>query len=696
MTQPDGFMPTDAANYSSLSDFASKTQSDWEDSLVGDETDRWTDLLTGLFGDMPGGSSFITTLLTQLWTSLTGQSGDTFASATAALTALGTWATDLWSQLQASGTAFWTFLTSCSAAITGFTTWSQLITDLDAAWTTYLTSVSAINESEMASFSDMLSKLFPSINVSTGENTQWAALMAQITALQTLLASPPVSAADWSTWWTATLEALGVDSTDATNTANFLSGNYASALNANAWVTRLLTDVTIFIDLMHSHYPAGSPEDGPTTTSGGVRTWYSAIADVLSLFNIVTSVTAPTGIVADVGSLAVDTQTRVITNEDTLATVQAQVQALTTDDPSVAGVKITGAASGTGNQWGPDWTVNGTSGYTIKNDIGSFAWDTQVSTANDKIADGYYNVKDALTDDVIVSAVFLDGTKVDGSGAAGPWNTLKARRNAAGTEYIWVRAIRNQVTLGYCVAGTESIWATYAINVPAGALLELQCGTAADHRIYQVRVNGVNQAPYTEVGTSSVLGASNRKGGQDQKATKGIFGDQWPPSRIRQWGMKDTNVSASTYGTSARFYRNTTTSTSGLPKGSASGLATTVFNATEYCSPDIELLAGGLAFYTPGRYLVNFAVRFDAALTTGCAAGIIRNTGSAAIYAEGVNYSAASVIGLSGSFEVNAIGDGTATEAWYPCADLAGSGTGPGIKGDGAGITTWLSVTRIG
>lgn len=41
MTQPDGYAPTGAANYSSLHDFASKTEDDWNDELTERETTRW-------------------------------------------------------------------------------------------------------------------------------------------------------------------------------------------------------------------------------------------------------------------------------------------------------------------------------------------------------------------------------------------------------------------------------------------------------------------------------------------------------------------------------------------------------------------------------------------------------------------------------------------------------------------------------
>jgi hypothetical protein len=78
-----------------------------------------------------------------------------------------------------------------------------------------------------------------------------------------------------------------------------------------------MTDVSIYLDLFHVTYPAGSPSDGPTTTIGGVRTWYSAIADILALFGVVHSTSAPTTPAADVGTAATAAQAAATTAQDT-------------------------------------------------------------------------------------------------------------------------------------------------------------------------------------------------------------------------------------------------------------------------------------------------------------------------------------------------------------------------------------------
>ena len=55
MTQPDGTTPDSAANYSSLSAWAAKTEEEWRTGITEPEEDRWTDIKTGLRDDVPDG-----------------------------------------------------------------------------------------------------------------------------------------------------------------------------------------------------------------------------------------------------------------------------------------------------------------------------------------------------------------------------------------------------------------------------------------------------------------------------------------------------------------------------------------------------------------------------------------------------------------------------------------------------------------
>lgn len=251
---------------------------------------------------------------------------------------------------EASTVATQTFLQAVLTAITGYTDWSTFIAAVESAYQTWVTTESGLAADEFATLQQMLNSLL-GIDSSTGRNTQWAALMAQITALQTLLASPPVSAAAWASWWTATLEALGVDSTDAVNTANFLSGNYSSAINANAWVTRLLTDATVFLDLLHWTYQPGSSSDAPGTLgTNGKPTWWSAVNDVLALFHIATTVTAPASGGSTPGQvIAANTAAATTAGTNASIAIAAAGAADTKAQGTIDGLNSAWSAGGTGN-----------------------------------------------------------------------------------------------------------------------------------------------------------------------------------------------------------------------------------------------------------------------------------------------------------------------------------------------------------
>jgi hypothetical protein len=509
------------------------------------------------------------------------------------------------------------------------------------------------------------------------------------------------------TWWNQILSALGISTGAGAGTAVggqiYTAGATANsaqtqATTQNAWWGRITTDLEIFFDLLHQKYPAGSVSDTKTTTIGGLRTWYSAIADMLDLLGIVHSVAAPAVVINDVGTFATNTQTQVVTNEGTLSTVQAAVDALTSNDPALAGKKyVVPANGGAGASWGSDWATTATNANIApKSSLDVFDLTLASSSSVDLRLQGRYaNV--TLTDDQVVSLVFFSAAGNMG-GSFGPTNTLKGRMDAAGNNYVYARVNFTKIELGYATGGTEQTpWATATgLSIPAGAKVELYLGSSAGHRNYQVVVNGVVVLTYAETGTSSQLGASYRGGGQDMLASHGAFNDVWGPAKIRQFILRDSNVSAVTYGSSARWYRNSTSAVNATRNNVITGITTSYLDTTDYASPDINLLPGGITFDTPGRYRISFAVRFNGAQTGGMAPALLRTTSSGTtIEAEGQNYGSANMLGLEGSFEFNAIGDGAATEAWFVGMDMPGTSGTYNVVGNGGGYVTWVTVTRI-
>ena len=233
-------------------------------------------------------------------------------------TELGTVNTDV-AALQADSTAseaaFATLLTSWEAAITGYTSWSTFITALETAWTTYSTTESGLSSGAIFTLQNLFNTLL-GISPTTGQMTP--------TNIGNVLGG----------------SSLGSDVTSV-NT---------QATTQNAWWGRWMTDVSIYLDLFHTTYPVGSPSDGPTTTISGVRTWYSAIADILALFGVVHSTSAPSNPVSDVGTTA-SAASAAATTAGTNASIaiSSASAANTLAQGTIDGLNTAWSAGGTGN-----------------------------------------------------------------------------------------------------------------------------------------------------------------------------------------------------------------------------------------------------------------------------------------------------------------------------------------------------------
>ncbi|WP_292976596.1 hypothetical protein [Mycobacterium sp.] len=457
--------------------------------------------------------------------------------------------------------------------------------------------------------------------------------------------------------------------------------------------------------------PLGSVTDTAATLVGGKRTKWGAWNDnwkiIAEQAGLVPTTPPP---LVDVGTFAQATETRVIVNEGTLAQVQADVDALKTADTSVAGRKfLVSASGGSAASWGTPWTTTPTNSNIApdsQNDL--YAVSTAASSAVDLTVQGVFNAGTTLTWDQIVSVVFQEAA-TNMAGGLGPRNKIKGRMSADGLNYVWAEVNYNRVQVGCCVNGVETVWDTKnSVSVPAGALFELRCGSSATHRAYQVLVGGKVVITYAESGTVSMLGDAYTGGGQDMTASHGLANDVFKPARVKQFKLQDSNAAASTYGTSARWYRS---STSGVlaPKAAVVSMGGNVYDANpEYASADIKMFATGFAFYTPGRYRMTHATKVSAATSSpwawsAIAAGTayasvnqITNVGGSptVVSKASSKYDAAAVLGLGGSFSFNAKGDGTASELWAPSIAVAGSGN-YSVLGDGGGEGTWVIIERI-
>jgi hypothetical protein len=539
--------------------------------------------------------------------------------------------------------------------------------------------------------------------------TDWANFIAQ---LDTLFGTP-TTAADAATQianskakWDAMLAAWGIGS--ATAGGAQLADNDTKLTTQQAWWARLPENILISLDGLHLFYPLGSPSDTPTTTVGGKRTWYAAKADMALMQGQTNGTSTPTVTFDDVGTFATDTKTQVVVNEGTLAQVQADVDALKTADASVAGAKFIETAAGGSTSWGSDWTVTTSGTTTPKTNIDVFDQNLPGSSSVDLVLKGNYNAGVTLTDNQIASMVLYEPAK-SMNGGVGPQNVLKARMDATGDNYIFVRVNYTTVQLGMVKAGVETVFATVTgVSVPAGSLVELYAGNAGGPRNYLVRVNATAIITGSESGGSlSNVGASYRGGGMDMIASHGAFNDVWPAATIRQWKLQDSSVGAQTYGTSARVYRASATGTpvGGIARGVIQVLGSAYFDTIDYMSPDLQLVANGFAISTPGRYRITTGVKISnasgswsiAAAASPSYATLCKITSGPTVTSIGASdFKTSTVLGLGGSWSFNAVGDGGATELWAPGVALAGTGAVYYVLGDGLGEGTWATIERIG
>jgi hypothetical protein len=142
----------------------------------------------------------------------------------------------------------------------------------------------------------------------------------------------------------------------ATNVTNVLGGadlgadvssvhatvgtNTTSIASQQAWWNSLATDLWIYADLFHAYYPVGTPSDTATTTSGGRRTWYSAIADMKVLFAAIGS-SPPVVAATDIGGAVNTAQSTATTAQSTATSASAAASTASTN----ASTAITNAAT---------------------------------------------------------------------------------------------------------------------------------------------------------------------------------------------------------------------------------------------------------------------------------------------------------------------------------------------------------------
>jgi hypothetical protein len=190
--------------------------------------------------------------------------------------------------------------------------------------------------------------------------------------------------------------------------------------------------------------------------------------------------------------------------------------------------------------------------------------------------------------------------------------------SADGNSYVWARGFQEsnlvfRGEIGYTLNGVETIWAS---NIPLtwNLSMTVYLGVGTNARQYQVYSGDKLVYTHTESGTSSQLGANNRRFGviADIKAGNNnpVIG-----GKLEGFSVYD-NETPSVNGSTARMYRNTTGGTfaggnvvTALPNG--------FWTNPNYESPDVDAdtVDGTMTVTEAKSYAISARLDFANALT---------------------------------------------------------------------------------
>ena len=208
-----------------------------------------------------------------------------------------------------------------------------------------------------------------------------------------------------------------------------------------------------------------------------------------------------------------------------------------------------------------------------------------------------YNALQTDSDYQLIGATFATLPQIyapEGGGASTPDSSslwLLGRVNSSGDSYVHCKIWADHIELGCMVSGVKTTFTTQSWTAKAGSAYYLECGTAGGVRVFRVRENSTVIFTYTEVGTTSQLGASNRFCGLGGESYRlfipqhfGFF-SWWNdyyiyylPPQLTAWAFAD-NTPAALLGKQARWYR---ANTAGSAVISFEAVTNDMFDTTDY------------------------------------------------------------------------------------------------------------------
>ncbi|AER47577.1 minor tail protein [Mycobacterium phage DS6A] len=603
MTQPDGFLPVPAANYVSLAAWAAKTEQDWRDEHFDAEQARWTEVLSGLFGNMPGGNSFIFTLLSELSKSLLGLDPTTFFESLDQIwETLGNWGAQLWE-------------------------WG-----VDAlAWLTRLITDTLI-------LLDLLHVFYPvgapgdAPDRTIGGKRTWYSAWNDLQDLFGVVKDagdpmPALPAADVQ----AELDDVAYTAEAAGMVADYASGKAVQAdgkaTTATDWLGQLFEDLTILFDVFHLTYPVGAPSDPPNHTIGGKRTWYAAWNRLWGLHtdaaNIPTPPPAPTVADAkaelDAAREATDTLANAVRTgadgsdhtESTVADTAEAVAALRTAVSDVraalddlqneavnpaGGVRFVASSNGWDSGGGGNWNITGTGtpAFTVNHAY------YMVQQSGDRYIYAVY-VTPLSSDQHSVTITFNstpgNPSWFSDSSLYGGSNLAILRANATLTQFVFARIWKNRIQFGYYAGGSRTMVGSKVAlggNVGPGVSVVVRCPNESDPYYFEAVIGGQVVASHTFTAGQAPYGSDYRRIGHGMTIGVGLVGDLFMPGQIQAVSATDMNVGPGFIkGGIGGVMRRYSDATYNQSASFVSTVPEEYFETLEAISPGITRLTGG-------------------------------------------------------------------------------------------------------
>lgn len=221
-----------------------------------------------------------------------------------------------------------------------------------------------------------------------------------------------------------------------------------------------------------------------------------------------------------------------------------------------------------------------------------------------------YNLLETVTDYQKVGIAYSGSPEYDNNNPAK--NYIHARKNAAGTTYVYADLRKRFLELGCIVAGAKTVFASREISFKANGIYWLEAGTIGGLRIFRVLEGNTPILTHTEVGTTSQVGPGYRyAGGGVYAYSWNFFGEHtYRPADMLAFAMGD-NQPPTVLGSGATMIRTSSSNVDG--SSGRNQFPGTYFNNKEVGTADIgvDLTTGRFTVSLAGWYAIEFRTRIN-------------------------------------------------------------------------------------